>query len=269
MVMFACHTWSFNDLTLPEALATVARLGFRAVDIGSGANLNAARAAENPRKLAGEIRADLDLFNLALTDIYLLLPRISALDDVRRQKDIDLFKALLPFAQALRTPGVTVSPGLMQPGKEDESYDRARAALLEMNAAAEKAGLRLSIEPHLDSVAATPDQVRKLLDDVHGLELTLDWAHLVCQDIFHEQIVELLPHARHIQMRQAARAQLQTPFERGRIDARKVMQAVELAGYEGAISIEYLHQPGWHGALPVNTLVESVKMRDALRAARL
>ena len=49
MTEFSCHTWAFNDLTLPEALGTIARLGFRYVDIGSGASLNAARAAERPQ----------------------------------------------------------------------------------------------------------------------------------------------------------------------------------------------------------------------------
>ncbi len=37
MIEFACHTWTFNDLTVPEALGTIARLGFRYADIGFAA----------------------------------------------------------------------------------------------------------------------------------------------------------------------------------------------------------------------------------------
>ena len=81
MLEFSCHTWAFSDLTLPEALGTIARLGFRYADIGSGSNLNTQRAAEHPRKEAADIQADLKLFNLKVGDLYLLLPRISLAAD--------------------------------------------------------------------------------------------------------------------------------------------------------------------------------------------
>src|SRR5687768_8690288 len=132
MLEFACHSWAFNDFTLPEALATIARLGFRYADIGSGANLNTQRAAENPRKAAEEIRTDLDLFNLKISDLYLMLPRISLPEEEKRQREIELFKSLVPFAAALGTPGITLSAGLAHPAEDEEAHDRAVAALREM-----------------------------------------------------------------------------------------------------------------------------------------
>src|SRR5215213_5416641 len=124
MIEFACHTWAFNDLTLPEALGTIARMGFRYVDIGSGPNLNAAKAAVNPRRAAQEIRDDLDTFNLKVSDLYLMLPRISLADEERRQKDIDVFNSLIPFATALKTAGITVSPGQGQPADDTAAQGR-------------------------------------------------------------------------------------------------------------------------------------------------
>jgi sugar phosphate isomerase/epimerase len=117
-------------------------------------------------------------------------------------------------------------------------------------------------------MAHTPEQITKLLSDVPGLTLTLDWAHLVCQDIFHEDILKLLPHAQHIHIRQAARAQLQTPFEQGRIDVKQVVKALRDVGYDRVICVEYMNTPGWHGMMPVNALQESMRMRDELRIAR-
>lgn len=268
MLEFACHTWAFSDLTLPEALGTIARMGFRYVDIGSGANLNTQRAAENPRKAAADIRADLDLFDLKVSDLYILLPRISLADESRRQKEIELFKALMPFAAALGTAGITVSAGLTHPAEDTEAQDRTVAALREMVKAAQTARLPISIEPHMDSMAQTPEAALKLVNDVPGLKLTLDWAQMVCQDIFHDDILKLLPHARHIQIRQAARAQLQTPFERGRIDPAKVVKDVLASGYSGLIGVEYMNTPGWHGMIAVNAVQECAKMRDAMREAR-
>lgn len=264
----ACHTWGFTDLTLSEALGTIARLGFRYVDIGSGQNLNAARAAANPRRAAAEIAEDLLIFNLKVTDLYLMLPRISSPEEDKRQKDIDLFKALIPFAAALPTPGITVSPGVAQAGQDGESLDRAAASLREMLAAAREESLALSIEPHLDSVAPMPDLALRLVGNVPGLQITLDWAHMICQDVFQEEIVKLLPHTRHVQLRQAARKQLQTPFERGRIDVSRVVTDLVANHYEGTICIELMNIPGWHGMMKVDPLRESLKLRDAIKQAQ-
>lgn len=268
MLEFSCHTWAFSDLTLPEALGTIARMGFRYVDIGSGSNLNTQRAAENPQRAAVEIRADLDLFNLKLADLYLLLPRISLADEERRQKELEQFRALLPFAEALGAPGITLSPGLAHPAEDVEALDRVIVALREMLNLTKPLGLQLSIEPHMDSMAESPEVALKLIKEVPGLQLTLDWAQLVCQDIFHDDIIELIPHARHIQLRQAARAQLQTPFERGRIDIPRVVKDVLDAGYQGILCVEYMNTPGWHGMIAVNPLRECTRLRDALREAR-
>jgi sugar phosphate isomerase/epimerase len=263
----ACHTWGFTDLTLGEALGTIARMGFRHVDIGSGQHVNAAKAATNPRRAAAEIAEELALYKLNVTDLYIMLPRISSPEEDKRTKEIELFKALLPFAAALPTAGITLSPGLAQPAEDTAAYDRAVAALREMLSAAREAGIPLSIEPHLDSLAPSPDAALRLLEDVPGLQLTLDWAHMVCQDIFHDEIVRLLPHTRHIQMRQAARRQLQTPFERGRIDIPRVLADVNASGYAGAVCIELMTTIGWHGMMKVDPLRESLKMRTALKNA--
>jgi len=268
MLEFSCHTWAFNDLTLAEALGTIARLGFRYVDIGSGTQLNAPRAAENPGRAAEEIRRDLELFNLKLSDLYLMLPRISLADEAKRQKELDLYRALIPFAKQLGTAGITLSPGLAQPEEDTEARDRTVVALREMVKLAQDAGLPVSIEPHMDSMAQTPEDALGLVKEVPGLKITLDWAHPVCQNIAHDDIVKLLPYTRHVQIRQAARAQLQTPFERGRIDIPRVVEGLRTASYEGVICVEYMNTPGWHGMIPVNAIRESARMRDELRAAR-
>lgn len=268
---FSCHTWGFNDLTLVEALGTIARLGFRYVDIGTGPHLNLARAA-NPSTRTGllkEILDDLQLFNLKIADLTLMLPRISINDEEKRQADIASFKAVLPFVQALRAPGITVSPGLIHPVEDSEAFERTVLALREMKRAADDAGLPLSIEPHMDSMAQKPENALKILREVSGLRLTLDWAHLVCQDVKHEDIVALIPYARHVHVRQAARAQLQVSFARGRIDLKQMMTALQNARYEGFICIEYLQTVGWHGTVAVDSIIECATLRDALRDLRI
>ena len=214
------------------------------------------------------MRNDLKLFNLQLADLYIMLPRISINDEQKRKTDIALFKALLPFIKAIEAPGVTLSTGLIHPEDDTEAFERSMSALKEMFVAAKTAHIPVSIEPHMDSMAQSSEQIQKYLDALPDLKLTLDWAHLVCQGMRHNEIVKLIPHARHIQLRQAARAQLQVPFKRGRIDVPKVVNALQEADYSGIVCVEYMQQVGWHGMIEVNSIVECTTMRDALRDAR-
>ena len=267
---FSCHSWAFTDQPVTEALGTIARLGFRYADLGTGPHLNLLDAVSASKRvqLFQEIRTALKIFNLQLADLYLFLPRIAYAAEKKRQTDITLFKGLLPFAKGLRTPGITVSPGLIQPDADEGAWQRCIAALREMQSAAQEAGIALSIEPHLDSMAATPSKALQLLEEIKGLQLTLDWAHLHYQGIDLKSITELLPHTRHIQIRQAKPGTLQTPFEEGTIDLKQVISTLHQSGYSGIVSVETMQTIGWHGMRPVNSILESIRLRDVLREAR-
>jgi sugar phosphate isomerase/epimerase len=262
MIEFSCHTWTFNDLTLPEALGTIARLGFRRADIG----LAAAKAIANPLRTAQEIKNDLRLYGLAVSDLYLMLPRISLSDEERRSREIETFKALVPLAAQIETPGITLSPGLVS--DDDAAFERAADALRTMVEVGSKVGLRVSIEPHADSVAPTPEAALKLIEAVPGLEITLDWAQMVYANVAHEAILTLLPKTRHIHIRQASKGHLQAPFDKGKIDLPRVVTDLLAAGYDGVICIEIVNTAGRYGIGIVQAPREAVRLRDALRDAR-
>lgn len=267
---FSCHIWAFDDLRLQEALGTIARLGFRYVDIGTGAHFNPSRALDNAERKAmfREIRDELDLFNLRVADVYLFLPRISLNDEKKRKRDILLFKALLPFAKAFGANGVTVTSGLLHPEKDEEAWACMVEALREMQSIAAEAELPLSIEPHFNSMVFKLKQIHRLLDAVNSLQLTLDWAQFVYQGIDQQAIVELLPYTRHVQVRQAKKGKLQLPFADGTIDPKQVMSALQAVQYTGFVSVEYMPAKGAKGVVEVNPIVECAQMRDALRQAR-
>jgi sugar phosphate isomerase/epimerase len=137
-----------------------------------------------------------------------------------------------------------------------------------MVGAAKADGLRVSIEPHLDSMAQTPQTALALVEQVEGLEITLDWAHFICQNLPYDEMIKLLPKTRHVQIRQAARNQLQTPFDRGKLDVARVVSELDAVGYAGVVCVEYMNMPGWHGMIAVDAIRESTRMRDVLREAR-
>jgi sugar phosphate isomerase/epimerase len=269
MIEFACHTWTFPDLTLSEAIGTTARLGFRRIDIAYAQGAALTRAIRQPRAAAAEIRADLALYALEVSDLFLMLPRISTDDAERRAADIAAFTGALPFALELGVPGITVSPGVVHPPEQDAAaWERALAALTEMQAAARAAGVALSIAPHVDSMTATPERARQIVSAIDGMMLTLDWASLTYGGARHEEIAALLRHARHIQVRGAAKGQLQATLERSRIDPARLLEDAVIAGYDRAIAISLLGEAGRHRVAKVTPAHEAARLRDALREAR-
>jgi sugar phosphate isomerase/epimerase len=268
-MQLSCHSWAFSDLTLPEALGTIARMGFRYVDIGSGPHFNMVRAA-NPgtrRAIAEELRDDLELFNLKITDMYLMLPRISLSDEQKRRTDITLFKALVPMMKALEAPGVTLSAGVVHPADDTEAYERTTSALIEMLESAQKADLPISIEPYPNSMVTSPEQALKLVEDVPGLQLTLDWGYLIQEKVKAKEIEPLLPYARHIHVKQSATNKLQVPFDKGNLDVSDLFEQLQSAAYDGALCIEYLPTE-WQNKKGANIVEEIMLLRDALRDAR-
>ncbi len=264
----ACHAWAYNNLPLEEAIGTIARLGFRFVDLGSGPHLDVNRAAAQPAAEAEKILQLLHKFSLELTDLYVLLPHINAPEPAKREGQLVLFERLLPFAQALGTPGITVSPGIVQKDGAEHSLARSVPALLRMLTAAEDTELRISFEPHMDSVAQHPDQALLLLNAVPGLSLTLDYAHFVYQGIVWREVEPLMEHVAHVQIRQAKRSVLQIAHDKGTINLSQLVQDMYEAGYRGALTIEYMTTFGWHGMKKISINHETVRTRDALRAVR-
>jgi sugar phosphate isomerase/epimerase len=267
-LQIACHAWAYNNLPLEEAIGTIARLGFRYVDLGSGPHLEINRAAAYPEAEAETIRQLIDKFALTLTDLYLMLPHINSPDPAQRERQITLFERLIPFAEALGTPGVTISPGIVQKDGIDHSLARAVPALLRMLQAAEDTALRISFEPHMDSVAQKPEHALLLLGAVPGLSVTLDYAHFVCQGIVWREVEPLLEHIAHVHIRQAKRGVLQTTHDDGTIDLPQLVQNLNSGGYRGALTVEYMTTFGWHGMQQIRISRETVRTRDALRAVR-
>ncbi|MBN1680961.1 MAG: sugar phosphate isomerase/epimerase [Anaerolineae bacterium] len=265
-MQIACHTWSYNNLSLEDAVGTIARLGFRYIDLGTGPHLDIDSAAAYPEAEAAKILRLLQQFNLTLTDLYLMLPFINAPDPARRGSELALFEQLIPFAVALRTPGITVSPGIVHRDGIDHSLARAVPALMRMLQAAEDTDLRVSFEAHMDSVAQTPEQALLLLEAVPGLSLTLDYSHFVYQGIVRREIEPLLEHVAHIQIRQARRGALQTAHDDGTINLPELLQDLREHGYRGALCVEYMTTFGWHGMRQISISREAVRTRDALRA---
>ncbi|MFC1960891.1 sugar phosphate isomerase/epimerase family protein [Chloroflexota bacterium] len=188
-----------------------------------------------------------------------------------RSEAVELRPAEKPEAD---TEMVTYQPPVLDPEQIETAppsptpFDHSVDSFRRIVEATEDFDLRVSFEPHLDSVAATPEKALIMLEKVPGLSLTLDWAQFAAQGIISREIEPLLPHTAHVQVRQATRGRLQTPYHEGSIDLQQVVTMLLDNDYRGTIAVEYMNRSGWHGMAALNIIQETGLTRDAIRNAR-
>lgn len=268
MLELSCHAWGFNNYALPEALAHIARLGFSYVDLGTGPHIDLVAAAQEPQSTADKINALLGNYDLQLADLYLMLPYINAPDAERRERQLKLLESLVPFAEALSTPGLTVSPGIVHGDGTEHSLARAVPALQRIIDSTENSDFRVSFELHMDSAVTTKENAIRLMEAVPGLSLTLDISHLIVQGAKWAVVQSLLEYTAHLHIRQATKKQLQSHFAQGEVDFSQLIKDLVAANYHGMLTVEYMTTIGWHGTAEVDIPREIVATRDALRLAR-
>jgi len=266
--MKLCVTsWSFPHLSLDEAGAVVAALGLDGLDVGYfyGATLDRARVLASPEAYGAEIAARLPV---AVANLYHLFGadpaerNLAGPADPRNREDA---RAALAFAAAAGAPTVFVLPGLVNPGQDRGAALAASAeALKPMVEDAARAGVTLTVEPHVHSYLETPALAGELVERVPGLKLTLDPAHYVCLGYRQAEIEALCPHVGHVHLRQARPGVLQAKLEEGTINFPAFLGALAAAGYDGWLAIEYVHQ-NYMATVYDDVLSETVKMRDAVR----
>jgi len=137
-------------------------------------------------------------------------------------------------------------------------------AMKPMVEAGQKAGVVVTIEPHVHGILESVSSVEEMLHRVPGLKLTLDPAHLVTLGYCQEEIERLVPHAGHVHLRQGRPGVLQSKLEEGTYNFPAFFGELRDAGYQGWLACENVHQ-AYMNTLHDDVLTETVKMRDAFR----
>jgi sugar phosphate isomerase/epimerase len=267
--LLAAHSWSFPHLDLPAACRHAATLGYDALDLGSG-DLGGPARLDVPAVLADDTfperarRAASDT-GIVYTDYFVGLPHaVNDPDPGHAAENAETFRALVPPLLAAGVPGVTFSPGFYADRSWEDAFATAAASLHEMVAIAGP-NLRVSIEPHVESVTDTPERTRDLLAIVPGLTLTLDYSHFVAAGYDEAAIEPLTRHAGHVHIRQARPGELATEVARGAIDVKQLIERLLAEGYGGAIAIEYVSHP-WHGQDRIDAVTENAAMLAQVRS---
>ncbi len=177
----------------------------------------------------------------------------------------EFFYRLLEFALRCNGSHISLLPGVHFAGEsEADSFQRSVEELAWRVEAAAKVGVTLSVEPHIGSIAPTPQAAARLLDMTPGLTATLDYTHFTYQGIPDSEIEPLMARASHFHARGACKGKLQASMKENTIDFDGVLRAMQRANYNGFVVLEYCWVD-WMDLNRVDNLSETVILRDLLR----
>lgn len=269
----SCADSTFPRLSHETALRVIADLGIPAADVcvfaGSDHTPPAAVVAD-AAAAADRVRRRLERCELAVADVFAIFGgdfgelAVNHPDAQVRGNSLAHFRAVLDFAARLGAPGVTLLPGVLFDGVDpDASLALAAAELQRRAELAAEAGLRLAIEPHVQSIVETPARTLDLLRQAPAVRLALDHSHFVFQGIPQAEADALIPHAAHVHLRQAAPGVMQARTSEGAIDFPALRDQLDAHGYDGYLALEYQWEE-WLDCTRVDCIAETAALRDLL-----
>jgi len=249
-------------------------LGFEGVDIGlfeERSHLWPSREFQDVEASSRQLKRKLDDQGLQAADLFLQMDNefapyaVNQPEAARRQKARDWFLQTLDYAAHCDCRHVTALPGVHF---EEESYEVSFArAVDELQWRVDQArryDIVFGVEAHVGSLVSDPVSAERLVQQVTGLTLTLDYTHFTRLGMPDSAIEPLLKYAGHFHVRGARRDRLQESFSRSTIDYGRVYQAMKAAGYTGWIGIEYVWID-WEHCNECDNLSETIQFRDYFR----
>ena len=270
----ACADFTFPLLPHDRVLNLIAMLEFDGVDIGlfEGRSHLWPSAEFKSSKSGSRLRRKLMDRGLRCADVFLQMDpnfipyAINHPDAARRRRARDWFVRTLDYAAAAGAKHVTTLPGVhFETQSRSVSWQRTRDELAWRVAQAERLGIVFSVEAHVGSIAPDPKAALRLVHDVPGQTLTLDYTHFTRVGLPDSASEPLIPHASHFHARGASKGRLQAAFPHNTIDYARVLRLMRKANYRGYVGVEYVWID-WEHCNEVDNLSETIQMRDFLRA---
>lgn len=271
----ACADFTFPLLQHDRVLDLIAMLDFDAVDIGlfeGRSHLWPSREFKSPAKSGGRLHRKLTDRGLKCADVFLQMDpsfipyAINHPKPARQRRARDWYLKTLDYASAAGAKHVTTLPGVrFETETPSVSWQRTCDELAWRVAQAKAHGIVFSIEAHVGSIAPNPKTALRLVRDVPGLTLTLDYTHFTRVGLPDDASEPLLAYASHFHARAACRGRLQSAFPQNTIDYARVLRAMRKDNYSGYVGVEYVWID-WEHCNEVDNLSETIQMRDFLRA---
>jgi sugar phosphate isomerase/epimerase len=273
--ILACADFTFPLLPHDKVLQLIAMLEFEGVDIGlfeNRSHLWPSREFAQLNLAAQRLKSQLDSRGLAAADIFLQMDpdfapyAINHPEAARRQKAREWFMRTLEYAGQVGAHHVTTLPGVeFDAAAPADAWQRAVDELHWRVEQAQRFGIVFGVEPHVGSIVPDPRLTMKLVDQVPGLTLTLDYTHFIRLGMADMEVEPLVALASHFHVRGARPGRLQTTFKDNTIDYARVVNLMRATGYTGWLGIEYIWLD-WEGCNECDNISETILFRDHLRA---
>jgi sugar phosphate isomerase/epimerase len=272
----SCVDFSFSLLDHNRALAVIALLGLRGVDIGlfeGHGHLKPSRELLKPVRSGMALRRKLAAHGLEAADIFLQIHAsfvefaINHPEAKRREFAREQFLRTLDYAQAAGSAHITVLPGVTFDAESRGTFVSRSADELSWRVEqARAAKLQLGVEPHVGSLTNTPERSLDLAKRVPGLGFTLDYAHFTRAGISDARIEALARFATHLHARAARPGRLQSSLKENTIDFSRVLTALQENKFRGWIALEYVWID-WERCNEVDIVSESIRLKKLLETA--
>jgi sugar phosphate isomerase/epimerase len=273
----ACADFTFPLLPHEKSLDLIAMLEFEGVDIGlfeERSHLWPSREFENTDASAARLKQSLDDRGLSCADVFLQMApdfvpfAINHPDSARREKARDWFLRTLDYVSGVGSPHLTALPGvLFESESAEDSWARACEELAWRVEQARSRNVVFGTEAHVGSLAPTPAAAERLVQDVPGLTLTLDYTHFTREGCSDSEIEPLVKHASHFHVRGARPGRLQCSFKDNAIDYSRVLDVMEDTNYSGYVGVEYVWID-WEHCNEVDNVSETILFRDFIRSRK-
>ena len=244
----ACSDFTFPILPHDQALRLISMLGIEGVDIGlfeDRSHLQPSSEFGNVRRLARKLKKRLDAHGLVAADMFLQLApdyesqAVNHPRSQRRRSAREAFLKALDYTAECSGKHLTALPGVhFREESRRDSLARAAAELAWRVERAKEYGITFAIEPHIGSFADTPKRAGKLVEDVPGLTLTLDYAHMYPRGYSEAEIERLIQYTSHFHARGLSRRGSGS-LEENTLDWKRIFRVMDRTGYRGWIELEY------------------------------
>ncbi|MFP4580263.1 MAG: sugar phosphate isomerase/epimerase family protein [Candidatus Sumerlaeia bacterium] len=277
MTIGAC-AFCYKGWSLEQALQVLPGMGFDHISVGAnhaGGQINPIEAAANPKENAKAVKELalqylvewVELFLCPLTIKEGLSVEPNEPDDTLRAKMIEHFKGIAEFAASAGFQNIMSVPGNPQEGMDEKKqYDLSVDSLNQMVAIARDAGVVLTIEPHRWSILQEVDDVKRMLADVPGLKLTMDYAHFVGKGVAEEALFDLHDATQHLHARPAHSTAFSCPYDENTIDFAAIIADLKKRGWQGMISTECFGDPATDDQLAHPAMQNLLMAADVARA---
>jgi sugar phosphate isomerase/epimerase len=251
-------------------------MGFKSVDISGfhqrgRASVEPEDVTRDPKGEAARMRALLDKYQLHCGDFFPQFgtsPDHHSLNDpdpAIRAKNHELVRGCAQFCAELGIPGMTILPGVDHPAhKHEDNLAISGENLRRATEIAAEYGVEVRFEPHMGSVAPTPElAIRLVTEFAPNIRLTLDYSHFVLQYIALDRIHACIPYTGHVHIRPARPGKLQSPWRENTIPWGDIIARLRAVNYQGVLSLEYVCAD-WFDINQCDTLYETWQTKEAL-----